>query len=509
MGMNYCLVGIIVYIIIVSCLWLVRPSSRIHSLSLGAIDHTKERWITMGWMSLVILLCILPMSLSPIWNGEIADYRDQYERISECFLKGQLYFDEVVDERLLNMENPYDRSARLELNIDDLYWDHAYYRGHLYMYFGVVPAVTLFVPYRIITGHNLITYHATQCYVALFIIGLFLLCRLLLKLFFPAFPSVVFYSMITVASVASVLYAIATPAMYCTAQTAALCFMVWSIYYFVRSVYVEPTERQAIAKAFVGSLFGALAFGCRPTVALANLWAIPLGFFFLKRFGFSLNQLLALCVVLLPYLFVGLALMWYNYARFENPFEFGQSYQLTIADQTSYTNWFSRLRLDTFGDTLNYCLFRVPMDLYPLGFGAFVSYPIFLLSLFLLVNRTTVGHLVQNRIWGFTLVGCGLIFFIPMAIAMFSPFPLPRYRMDYLWIMSIVSIIVVGAEFQHCRHRRYLSSLVAVLCLFSFLFCLRQFFYPADYNFAKYYENIVPQVIHQIFFPWSGLFAHL
>ncbi|MBR3537441.1 MAG: hypothetical protein IKN79_00015, partial [Eubacterium sp.] len=35
-----------------------------------------------------------------------------------------------------------------------------------------------------------------------------------------------------------------------------------------------------------------------------------------------------------PYIVTAAALMTYNYVRFENPFEFGQTYQLTVVDQT-------------------------------------------------------------------------------------------------------------------------------------------------------------------------------
>ena len=37
--------------------------------------------------------------------------------------------------------------------------------------------------------------------------------------------------------------------------------------------------------------------------------------------------------------------MLYNYVRFDSPFEFGQSYQLTITDQSNYGNFFSQFDL--------------------------------------------------------------------------------------------------------------------------------------------------------------------
>ena len=121
-----------------------------------------------------ILFCILPMKLSPIWNGQIPQHRNQYELLADSILDGHIYIDYDVDEKLLNMKNPYDTKKREELNVS-YHWDHAFYKGKYYVYFGVAPVFLTFIPYKIITGHSLTTYHATQLYIALFIIGLFVL----------------------------------------------------------------------------------------------------------------------------------------------------------------------------------------------------------------------------------------------------------------------------------------------------------------------------------------------
>ena len=63
-----------------------------------------------------------------------------------------------VPEQLAATEHPYDVATRAQLlanGASPLYWDYAYYDGHWYSYFGVLPAVLLFVPYRLLAGHNL------------------------------------------------------------------------------------------------------------------------------------------------------------------------------------------------------------------------------------------------------------------------------------------------------------------------------------------------------------------
>ena len=85
----------------------------------------------------VSILCIAPMGYIPCFNGEIPDHRNQYELMAESILNGHLYIDYDIDPRLLEMENPYDPVMRDELGVE-YHWDHAFYDGHYYMYFGII-----------------------------------------------------------------------------------------------------------------------------------------------------------------------------------------------------------------------------------------------------------------------------------------------------------------------------------------------------------------------------------
>ena len=69
---------------------------------------------------------------------------------------------------------------------------------------------------------------------------------------------------------------------YSTAISAAICFEVWSLYFFIKAVYDTPSDNKAIALATLGGLFGALTFGCRPPIALANIIAVPLAIVFIR-----------------------------------------------------------------------------------------------------------------------------------------------------------------------------------------------------------------------------------
>lgn len=102
--------------------------------------------------------------------------------ITESILDGRIDFAYSDEAELEKLENPYDPNERKESGVK-YHWDHAYYDGHYYMYFGIVPVFLAFLPYRIITGTALTTFHVTQYFTAIIILGIFALFWLFSKLF--------------------------------------------------------------------------------------------------------------------------------------------------------------------------------------------------------------------------------------------------------------------------------------------------------------------------------------
>ena len=161
---------------------IFRPGSALHK-------PTMEKWnigkfiICVLVLVVTVLMCIVPMGHLSLWNGEQPGHRNQYELMAEAILDGRIDLAYGDEDTLADLENPYDPEERKEAGIF-YHWDHAYYKGHYYMYFGVVPVFLVFLPYRMLTGTALTTYHATQIFVALAIAGIFMLFYLLAKLFF-------------------------------------------------------------------------------------------------------------------------------------------------------------------------------------------------------------------------------------------------------------------------------------------------------------------------------------
>ena len=426
-------------------------------------------------------MCVLPMDGLPIWNGEIPGHRNQYELMAENLLQGRLSFDYGDESELLVLENPYDPYARQEAGVY-YHWDHAYYDGQYYMYFGVVPVFLLFLPYRVITGAALTTFHATQVFVAFSVAGIFVLFYLLRKRFFEKMPLWMYLALSAALSVMSVWYAAAEPALYCTAITAAMALEIWSIYFFVRGVWAERKENRQLLFAGIGAALGALAFGCRPPIALANLLVIPMLWAFLKQRKFSLKLLGKLALAALPYVLVAAGLMLYNYARFDNPFEFGQKYQLTVADQSNYS-----IALDgptllrVFNDTMeNFFGMSRIRDTFPYlqPSSVFFNFPILLLGLGMWVSPV-LRELRRTRLLPLV-IGFGVVALIITAMdILWTPYLLERYRMDIYFLMGIGCYITVGMWHSAWGGRRQLCMKIAVgalaahTVLCSFLYCVQ------------------------------------
>lgn len=459
-------------------LFAFRPGSALHRATVETCPPWKVL-VTVLAAAATAAACLWPMGKLPLWNGESPAHRNQYELMAEAILDGRIEFAYGDEDTLKDLENPYDPDAREEAGVY-YHWDHAYYKGHYYMYFGIVPVLLVFIPYRLLTGASLTTYHATQFFTLLIIAGIFALFWMAARLFFRKLSFAVYIALSVGFSAMSVWYACAEPALYCTAITAAVALEVWSLFFFIRAVWGETRENRQIALAGVGALLGALAFGCRPTVALANLLVIPMLAVFLKKRSITWKLIGKLALAALPYVLVGVALMVYNYVRFEDPFEFGQAYQLTVADQHDY-----RVRLDgatilrVINDTVNNLFAVGRLDTafpYLRATSAFSNFPILFLTVFAFLPALRAGR--ERRV-GPLLTGLVAVLLVISAFEIvWTPFLLERYRMDLYFLLGILCFLTVGLWYGSLgeKGRRRLGfasmSLAAATVVSSFLLCV-------------------------------------
>lgn len=494
---------------IAMAIYALRPGSFLNSVPMGELTTPLKAVIVVA-LAIEIALCTLPMGLAPFWNGDVPAHRNQYELLAESFLDGKLYIDyDDVDERLAEMDNPYDPQARERQHVE-IHRDHAYYDGKYYVYFGVVPVLLVFLPYRLLTGSSLATFHVTQLFAALAICGVFALFYALARSRFRRMPFGVYLALAASFSLVAVWYGAATPALYCTATMAGLAFMVWSLFFYVRAFLAEESFARQLACAFAGALCGALVFGCRPPIAIANLVAVPLFVQFLRSRSLNGRQKALLASAISPYIIVAAGLMAYNYARFGSCFEFGQAYQLTIADQHLYGFSLDRVDLANGIPALLGALFawNAPSSDFPfvsLG-GTFANFPILLIAFGVFVPG--VFRCLRNRgLAGMCCVALAVVVITVAVDLFFSPFYIQRYNMDIYYLLGIAAFLVIGAWYegsgsigQPNRAKRTACYLLCILAVASCLACAAFFLTPFDHNAAADVPAVVEAARNVVLF---------
>ncbi|MCQ2520138.1 MAG: hypothetical protein MJ107_06370 [Lachnospiraceae bacterium] len=496
------LTGIAFYSVFLFLLFLNNKKSVLRTVTMDNLG-INGRIVTCFFALIMIVLCVLPMDLAPFWNGQIPMHRNQYELLADSILDGHLYIDyDDIDERLLAMENPYDYEERLKQEI--LYhWDHAFYKGHYYMYFGVVPVFVLFIPFKLIFGKTLVTFHATQFFVMFSIIAFFLLFIQLCKRFYKKMPLGTYLLTTMAVCMITLGYIVQAPALYCTAISGGIFFMLWSLNCYFYAVYFAKKEWMQVLLACLGAIFGALAFGCRPPVALANIIAIPLAITYAKNYK-GKHIIRNFILIALPYVIIGALLMLYNYLRFENPFEFGQAYQLTSYDQTVYMSFFDRIDLFAILSGLFNNFFTVGTieSLFPHFFygGLYITYPLMWLIV-IYYSKGSVHNsmkLDKSRLLAF------FIFIEPVIVTAvdtyWSPGLCERYRLDEYFIVGIFAFMLAGYRLRSTDNQERSNAVISTFAVASMLLAVLMFFYPCDANFADFFPEKMNEIRHILTF---------
>ncbi len=471
----------------------LHASSKCWINKVSLTDSRKTIYISIVVAFIIMsMLCIVPMGYIPCFNGEIPDHRNQYELMAESILDGHLYIEYDVDPRLLEMENPYDPVLRDQLDVE-YHWDHAFYNGHYYMYFGIVPVLILFLPYRLFTGLPLTTYHATQVFTILFILGMFVLTYELAVRRNRKMTLGCYLFSVSALCIVSVNNIIEAPALYNTAVSSGICFSVWSIYFYLKAfdffVTDEINSKYLVAAAF----FGALVFGCRPNIGLYNIVVIPVFYWICIKLKNETGKMIStMMYVVVPYLIVGLLLMLYNYVRFDSVFEFGQSYQLTIADQHSYMQFSKLLNISEIVDSfmaifLGYYGLQnyFPYISYN---GILLCYPVLWLFAPMIIMCWRDRRSYDMKAYQFAVVILLSVLLIIFSTIMMSPIPtLERYKGDEYFLICIVMYMML-LEFTKRSERA--SKIMIFLSVMTYLVAFLLYFAGESY-IQFYYPNTV------------------
>ena len=234
----------------------------------------------------------------------------------------------------MEMDDPYDKGARDEARKaggEDYLFDAAYYDGHYYVYFGVVPALMFYLPFYLITGQNFPTAIGVLIALIAFMLGCTALLDRFARYHFRR-VSLGIYLLLQIPLImcSGMLYLVKFPTFYSLPIMCALAFSAWGLYLWMRGRTSARPEGWYLA----GSLCMALVVGCRPQLLLLSLVAFPLFWrrYITKKRLFTPEGAREFACLIGPYFIVAAGIMWYNWARFGSPTNFGANYNLTVHD---------------------------------------------------------------------------------------------------------------------------------------------------------------------------------
>ena len=272
---------------------------------------------------------MLGASRSYVWARSAAD--EPYNLVVEGFRSGHVWIAKEAPGQLAKAANPYEFATyrpylKPPWNLTDL----SYYRGHLYAYFGVTPAVILFWPYRALTGGWL---HQSFAVLAFCILGYALSVGLAVAAWRRCFPQVGALAGPIIAlfmgSVTTLPFFLVRPGLYEVSISCAFALTMLSLVALWNS-WNRP--RGKAAWLALASLAYGLAVGARPSLLFgASILLLPVATSFRAalRDRSPVPWLRYLGAALLPISAVGAALAAYNYSRFGDPLQFGHDYQLS------------------------------------------------------------------------------------------------------------------------------------------------------------------------------------
>jgi hypothetical protein len=281
--------------------------------------------------SIAALLATLVLAPLYLWTASAGlpfgigeEHGEPYDLLGRALLHGQLHLEAAPRPELFELPDPYlpGRNARLRLH------DASLYKGRYYLYFGVVPALVAFVPWRLLVGSDL----PQPVAAAAFALGAFLFAALslgrLVHDHLPVPRRRLFLALVVLGLANTTLFLLRSPHVYEVAICAGLFFVSAAVWLLLSAGRSPGTARLALAGLAMG-----LAVGCRPNLIVVA----PLLPFLLRAAAPPAaarpGWLRVAAAIAGPFVVCLCLLGLYNHARFGSWTEFGTTYQLIGASR--------------------------------------------------------------------------------------------------------------------------------------------------------------------------------
>lgn len=307
---------------------------RLYEYNYNRCSAKQQGVISLLLVATVIMLCSFynPDQTAAKYGEVDLTYSDPYQQMFDSFMSGRLSLKAEPTQELMDMENPYDRSVRDNAAVG-YYWDRAYYDGNYYSYFGATPVFLFYYPAYFITGYVPTTNMASIFFGILAVIFMYETIIAFTEKFVKKMNFLLLCSILASSVfVSGLAYLVDFSCFYMVPPIVSTCFLFLCLWTGIRACSKKNKYIQCILFAVCGLSF-VLCFESRATKAFSALVLAPLFIKVLVDKELSIKRRVASVISFMTPVVVGLvAVMIYNYVRFDSPFEFGATYQLTLSN---------------------------------------------------------------------------------------------------------------------------------------------------------------------------------
>jgi hypothetical protein len=288
-----------------------------------------------GW-AFGIFVC-LGIAFYALWYSSAGrlpafpQFDNDYIQLGESFLHGQLSLLEQPSPELAALKNPYDYLQRENI---PYHWDASYYEGKYYLYWGPVPALAFAAVEGLTHTQPFASVMVDLPYIGLSLVLLVMFFQISRR-FFPEASSLSPGLFILVSLVnLPFLFLLGNPQIYHTSIIYGQFFLLLGLLGWVIYIHTENP-----AWLLIAGLGWGLAIGSRVNLAVSVAIYLVFSLAWTLREGGWKPSFKREGVLLIPLALCVFGLGAYNFARFGNPFETGQLYQLTIP--VAHSSYFS------------------------------------------------------------------------------------------------------------------------------------------------------------------------
>lgn len=281
----------------------------------------------------------------------------QYQKQAEALLDGHAWLDIDVPDWLARAENPYDYAFRHDTSAatgQPYYFDYAFHDGKYYCYDGILPVLTLFLPYKAVTGTDMSNQFAMSVLTA-FAVASTAALALMVALRYDRWTTIRDATLYIVGTylLSGITYLAYRPTVYTEAIAMSYVCATAGIAFWLYADDVPDNEYVRKAPLVLGSTAVGCTLLARPLSFLCVMLAFPIfwhRFHGLRHderqfFGLAREAVVNTSIVVLPMLLLGCICMWWNTVRFGSPLDFGYTYNLTGFDMTTHGTSKKRLIL--------------------------------------------------------------------------------------------------------------------------------------------------------------------